>query len=39
VNEVETVLRAAQGIENGANALQAELDRLDFVAQRVKELD
>ena len=35
----QAVLRPAQGVEHGADALQAELGGLDFVAERVEELD
>ena len=39
VHEAEPVLRAAQGFEHGADALQAEFGGLDLVAERVEELN
>ena len=39
VHEAEPVLRAAQRLEDGADALQTEFGGLDLVAERVEELD
>ena len=39
MHEAEPVLRAAQGFEHGADALQAQFGGLDLVAERIEELD
>ena len=39
MHEAEPVLRAAQGLEHGADALQAQFGGLDLVAERIEELD
>jgi hypothetical protein len=39
MDEAASLLRPAQGIEERANAIQAKLESLEFVAERVEEPD
>ncbi len=39
MHKAEPVLRATEGFEHGADALETQFGGLDFVAERIKELD